>query len=186
MPIKLELFGDTVGQLIADLEALLAAIRPLVHATAAPVTVETPATAPGDELRAVIEQHVEAEGYEATVVERAPEPTEPKKPARKGRRPLAAVDEALKTLKSNGGGKPEPERKAEPEPKPEPQEDPEGDKKFVVEKLGALVKDPTLKPKVFVFAAQIAKQNGVGKVSELPTPLFPAIRRAMEQEFGES
>jgi hypothetical protein len=196
MPIKLELFGETIEQFAADLEALIAVIRPIAQATAAPVTVELPASAP-EELRAVVDQQFEAEGYEATIEQRKPKPT----PGKRGRRPLAAVDEAVKSLKTNGGDEPEPIEKRmdtfiaetiaeQPKPvqafikdDPEPREDPEGDKKFVIEKLGALFKDPAHKPLVSAFATKVAKANGVAKISELPAPPFPAIRRALEQEF---
>ena len=191
MPIKLELVGDTIEQFAADLEALIAVIRPIARATAEPVTVELSATAP-EGARTVVEEHFEAEGYEATIAQREPK----RAPGKRGRKPLAAVDDALKSLKTNGGGpepasqsepepKPEPEPEPGPKPEPEPREDPEGDKKFVVEKLGALVKNPVLKPNVFAFAAKTAKANGAAKISELSAPAFPAIRRALEQEFPD-
>jgi hypothetical protein len=193
MPIKLELVGGTIAEFAADLEALIAVIRPIVQATAEPVTVELLATAP-DEARAIVEEQFDAEGREATVIQRAPKPA----PGKRGRRPLAAVDDALKSLKTNGGEPPatkeaalaklfgeELEPKPEPAPEPEPQSDPEGDKKFVVEKLGALVKNPALKQNVFAFASREAKSHGAAKISELSAPVFPAIRRALEQEFPD-
>jgi hypothetical protein len=190
MPIKLELVGDTIEQFAADLEALIAVIRPLAQATAEPVTVGLSATAP-EGARAVVEKHFEAEGYETTIKQREPKPASGKR----GRRPLAAVDDALKSLKTHGsesasqpGPKPEPKVEPEPQenPEPEPREDPESDKKFVVEKLGALVKNPALKPNVFAFASREAKSHGAAKISELSAPVFPAIRRALEQEFPDA
>jgi hypothetical protein len=189
MSIKLELVGGTIAEFTADLEALIAVIRPIARATAEPVTVELPATAP-EGSRAIVEEHFEAEGYEATIAQREPKPASGKR----GRKPLAAVGDALKSLKTNGSEsasqpEPKPEPKVEPEPQknpePEPREDPESDKKFVVEKLGALVKNPALKPNVFAFAAKTAKANGAAKISELSAPVFPAIRRALEQEFPD-
>ena len=186
MPIKLELSSQTLAEFTAELEALIAVIRPLVQATAASVTVEVPATAP-DEAHTIVDEQFEAEGYEATITPSEPKPAEPAKLAgKRGRKPLAAVDEALKSLKTNGGEPPQPTAESEPEPAPEPREDPESDRKFVIEKLGALVKNPDHRPKVFDFASRMARTHGATKIHELPAPPFPTIRRAFEKEFPDA
>jgi hypothetical protein len=96
VPIKLEVFGETIAEFAAELEALSAVIRPLVQTTTAPVT-------PPDEARTLIDEHFEEESYEAAI-----EQPKPAKLTRKrGRPPLGTVDEALKKLKQNGG-EPEP------------------------------------------------------------------------------
>ena len=179
MPIKLELLGETVEGLAAELEALSAIIRPIVQATAEPVTVSTAVLKDFslEDLRALIVERFDAEGYEVTIALR-----EPKTKKKGGRPPLTTVDEALKNLKPNGGG--EPASEPELETKPEPQEDPEADKKFVIEELGVLVKNPRSNQGSSSSQGKSPNKMASQKSPRCQRPLFPDIRRAMEQEFG--
>jgi hypothetical protein len=100
MSIKLELFGETVADLAAELEALSAVIRPFVQTAAEPVTVKLPATPP-DEACMRVDEHFEDEGYAAAIVQREPKPAKSGKPKKVGRPPLRTVEECLKNLKQN-------------------------------------------------------------------------------------
>ena len=196
MAIKLELFGENVEAFKRELETLTELIRPVVQATATPVTVTLAGAvdaASFQELHDLVVARFDREGYEVTITPRDKPPLtaieaeaivkEPltaieaeaivKEPTKtKGRPRLATVETAVKKLKGNGAE--------------EPEADPEADRKFVLDTLGKLVKDPARKAGVLAFAAKIAQAHGATKIVDLASPAFPEIRREMEKTFDRA
>jgi hypothetical protein len=183
MAIKLELFGENIEAFKRELETLAELVRPVVQATAAPVTVSLADAIKGvsfQQLHELVVAHFDREGYEVVIIEREPKPLTAveaeavvKEPAKaKGRPRLASVETAVKKLKGNGGQ--------------EPEDDPEADRKFVLDTLGKWVKDPARKAEVLAFAAKTAQAHGATKIVDLPNQAFPAIRRQMEKAFDRA
>ena len=176
------------------MKTLANVVRPMSSATAVPdVTVTLPALikgAPLVELRSLITERFDAEGYEVVIAlresasEPKPEPEseleallqsrsppEALKPKKKAGRPSSVDPEtAAKKLKGNGADA----------------RSPEIDKEFVLDTLGAIVRDPARKQSVLIFAGARAKANGCDKLGDVPADKFPAIRLEMEREFDRA
>jgi hypothetical protein len=195
VPIKLEIFGETVEAFNSELNMLTTIIRPVTDAGLTDVTVTLPSVIEGaslEELRQLITRRFETEGYEVKIAVRGEEPDEepepptpPTKKKKGGRPPLVDAETAAKTLKSNGADH-EPAshlKVVETVEDLDPEPDPDADKAFVIDVLSKVFKDPKTKPLVTAFASRMTKTYGGELMTDIAAEHFPAIRPLMEKEF---
>ena len=200
MPVTLTLVAETADELVGEFRRLNALTTPASGPAA--TLDDTPLDALIDRVR----DRLRDEGFRLEIVDQR-DPNPPAIPPLTD--PSTGPQEALPTLKKVGRPRksngvetpppappasttleaadadelPAPRKASKPAPVEIVEEDPEGDRQVVLDTLADALKSPKLKDRVLAFAKKMAGQHGKDKISDLPAAPFPAIRRAMEQEF---
>ena len=197
MPVTLTIIADNAALLVQEFRTLNA------ETTSSENPLAALASMPLDALIDTVRERLRDEGFRFEIVDqRDPNPpaipplTDPSAgqqtppPSKnKGGRPrkLNGVEAPAATppeVAADDDELPAPRKAAsKPAPAAVEAEDPEGDRQIVLDTLADALKVPKLKDRVLAFAKKMAGQHGKDKISDLPAAPFPAIRRAMEQEF---